>query len=133
MQNNIYGTFAADSVKEYVQNNVEGETVSIWNFLNSATTMNSNYIKNNGVIHFSSESDRCRVWKEYFVSLILKKQDHYKYEDEAEDNEDYPNLMTRRVTQENQQLRDDIKSKLKKINNLKQKLQSLDNPIAQTW
>ena len=54
MQNNIYGTFAADSVKEYVQHNVEGETVSIWNHLTSATTMNSNYIRTNGVINFSS-------------------------------------------------------------------------------
>ena len=84
---------------------MEEETVPIWDHLDSPTTKNANYVKNNGVLSFSSATDQCRVWKEYFASLISRKQDYYQLEEEAEDNEDYPNLFTNRVHEDNARLR----------------------------
>jgi len=61
-------------------------------------TINASYIKNNGVLQFSSSTDSCRVWKEYFASLISKKKDNYDFEKAAEDNDDYLNIATLRIT-----------------------------------
>ena len=54
-----------------------------------------------------------RVWKEYFASLISKKKDYYGFEKDAEDNEDYPNILSLKLSRENEKLREELKQKMK--------------------
>ncbi len=82
MQLNIYGTFVADSPKEYVENGVEQETFPIWTALRTVLTTNSNYVKNSGVLNFSPSLSSLVLWREYFGSLISLRTRAVKSENE---------------------------------------------------
>jgi hypothetical protein len=109
MHNNLYGTFIADSLKEYLENNIERETVSIWASLVNPTTKNPYYVRSYGVLQFSHMLDACRFWKEYFDHLATRKQDSYGFEPMAEDNDDYLNIAALKVDADNERLRKEIK------------------------
>jgi hypothetical protein len=79
MQNNLYGTFIADSPREYSDYNIEAETVAIWEDLKDISTLNGHYSCSQGFLHVSGKFNASRMWKEYFCSLISRKQDHYGF------------------------------------------------------